>query len=241
MGTFAKLYDSSKCIACRSCQKSCKAWNQDEAEKTKNLGTYQNPPDLSAKTRILLRFKEQEGGDTGIIWTFFKDSCRHCLEPACKMIADGTDDKAITVTDTGAVIYNERTAKVDGLTCGYNIPRQEQPGKPYVKCTLCIDRITNGLQPACATACPTGALEFGEREEIIKLALEREAAAKKRYPDAHITSDYKDVTFMQVLHYKDEQFDLTADMEKHERIKYASRRDLLNPKRAIGMITKLFG
>lgn len=241
MGTYAKLFDSSKCIGCRGCQAACKTWNQDKHEKTKNLGTYQNPPDLSGKTRTLVRFKEQEGGDTGIIWTFVKDSCRHCLEPPCKYGVD--DDKAIVVTDTGAVVYNERTAKAEGLdgSCPYNIPRQEMPGHPYVKCTLCIDRITNGLQPACVTACPTGALNFGKRKDIIKLAKEREAEAKKRYPDAHLVSDYEDVTYMQVLHYKDEMFDIACDLSKKDKAKLASRRDLLNPKKAKGLLAKLLG
>ncbi|HOC92095.1 MAG TPA: formate dehydrogenase [bacterium] len=238
---YAKLFDSSKCIACRGCQKACKNWNQDPAEKTTNRGTHQNPPDLSHQTRTVVRFKEQEGGDLGIIWTFFKDSCRHCIEPACKMIADGTDEQAVVITDTGAVIYNERTAKVEGMNCGYNIPKQEKDGAPYVKCTLCFDRITNGLQPACVTTCPTGALEFGKREDIVKLALQRVEEAKKRYPDAHISSDYKEVNYIQVFHYKEDMFEMYADREKQQKIKMASRRDLLNPKKAAGMISKLLG
>ncbi len=237
--SYAKLFDASRCTACRGCQKACKTWNQDPAEKTSNRGTYQNPPDLSAQTRTVVKFKEQEGGENGIIWTFFKDSCRHCIEPACKMIADGVDDKAVVVTDTGAVVYNERTAKVEGMNCGYNIPKQEKEGAPYFKCTLCFERITNGLQPACVTACATGALNFGKREDIINLAKKRVEQIKGRYPEAHIASDYAEVNYIQVLHYKDEMFEMAADIDKQRKIKTASRRDLLNPKKAAGMLSKL--
>ena len=103
-----------------------------------------------------------------------------------------------------------------------------------------VDRITNGLQPACVTACPTGALEFGKRDDIIKLAKERVAAIKGRYPDARLSGDHGDVTYMQVLHLKDDLFDVAVDMSKKDSAKYASRRDLLSPKKAAGLLSKLF-
>jgi formate dehydrogenase iron-sulfur subunit len=229
---FAKLIDTSRCIGCRGCQAACKAWNRLPMEKTKNRGTMQNPPDMSGSTFTIVRYKESgEGND--LIWTFLKDQCRHCVDPPCKIMADSYDASAIEKTDSGAVLYNDNTAKLDDLeyACPYNVPRRAKAGAPYVKCTLCFDRITNGLRPACVTTCPTGALEFGTREDILKLADERLAAIKGRYPDAHVMQDAKDVSVIYVLHYKETHYSLEADLSKHEKARYASRRDLLSPKR----------
>ncbi|RQW78967.1 MAG: hypothetical protein EHM79_21020, partial [Geobacter sp.] len=54
----AVLVDVSRCIGCRACQVACKQWNELPAEKTKNTGTFQNPPDLSGMTYTVVRFKE---------------------------------------------------------------------------------------------------------------------------------------------------------------------------------------
>jgi formate dehydrogenase iron-sulfur subunit len=230
--SFAKLIDTSRCIGCRGCQAACKNWNQLPAEKTKNRGTMQNPPDMSGSTYTIIRYKETGDGN-GLIWTFLKDQCRHCVEPPCKIMADGYDASAIEKTDSGAVVYNEKTAKLNDLeySCPYNVPRRAKEGAPYVKCTLCFDRITNNLRPACVTTCPTGALEFGTREDILKLADERVAAIKSRYPDAHVMEDAKYVSVIYVLHYKETLYNMDADLSKHETSRYASRRNLLSPRR----------
>jgi formate dehydrogenase iron-sulfur subunit len=243
--SFAKLVDTSRCIGCRGCQAACKNWNQLPSEKTKNRGTMQNPPDMSAITYTIVRYKETGEGNN-LIWTFLKDQCRHCVEPPCKLMADGYDDKAIEKTESGAVIYNDRTAKLSDLeySCPYNVPRRAKEGDPYTKCTLCFSRITNNLRPACVTTCPTGALEFGTREEMLKLADERVAAIKSRYPDAHVMEDAKYVSVIYVLHYKEKLYDVVADLTKHDKASYASRRDFLSPKKiASGLrgFTKLLG
>ena len=81
------LIDLSKCIGCRGCQVACKQWNQLPAEKTENVGSYQNPQDLSAITFTVVRFKETDSNGR-ISWTFVKDQCRHCIYPTCKAAAD---------------------------------------------------------------------------------------------------------------------------------------------------------
>ncbi len=230
---FAKLFDASRCTGCRGCQAACKIWNQDPTEKTANLGSYQNPPDVSHMTRTIIKYKETDIDDTNrITWTFLKESCRHCIEPPCMYYAGEAPDM-IRVTDTGAVVYGDKTATVDDLrsACPYDIPRQEKPGSPYVKCTLCFDRVANGLKPACVSTCPSGALEFGPREEIIKLAEERIAAIKARYPNARLHGDYKNVSFIYLLTEKDADYEKLASVD-HADVKRhaATRRDILNPR-----------
>ncbi|HOO57297.1 MAG TPA: 4Fe-4S dicluster domain-containing protein [bacterium] len=241
---YAKLFDSSRCIGCKACQAACKTWNQDKLEKTRNRGSHENPPDLSANTRTVMRFTETEDPKAvgGIVWTYLKDSCRHCIDAPCKAMGDGFDEGAILQTETGAVVYTDKTAVIEDLqyACPYDVPRQAAPGSPYVKCTLCIDRITNGLQPACVTTCPTDALVFGKREEVLKIAKERLEKIKTKFPDAHLHPDYEDVSFIYLLHQKQEKFAERLVSADHSQKKYASRRDVLNPKKAAKGLSKLF-
>lgn len=174
----AIFIDASRCTACRGCQVACKNWNQNPAEETRQMGTYQNPADLSYETFKLVRFQEMPAGK-GVAWHFFQDSCRHCVEPPCKMMGDNVDEGAITVEPTtGAVTYDpEKTKKlshedVQGM-CPYNIPRKDPMTESVAKCTMCVDRTTNGLIPACVKTCPTGTMSYGDRDAML-------AAAKKR-------------------------------------------------------------
>ena len=181
--------DTTRCTACRGCQIACKNWNQNGASATKNLGSHQNPPDLDGNTFKLVRFSEVENdGKPG--WYFFADQCRHCLEPPCKDAAEGyVPESVIQDATTGAVVYTAKMkeAPFDEIrsSCPYDIPRQNAKSLP-VKCTMCIDRVSNGLKPACVKICPTGAMNFGERAEIVKMANERLAALKDKYPKAQL-------------------------------------------------------
>jgi formate dehydrogenase iron-sulfur subunit len=122
-------------------------------------------------------------------WYFFPDQCRHCLEPPCKDAILGYVDGVIQDESTGAVVYTEKTkeAPFDEVkaSCPYDIPRQNAKSNT-VKCTMCIDRISNGLKPACVQVCPTGTMNFGERSEILKMASERLAVIKPKYPKAQL-------------------------------------------------------
>lgn len=183
------LVDTTRCTACRGCQIACKNWNRNAASETKNTGSHQNPPDLDSNTFKLVRFSEVDRGGK-LDWYFFADQCRHCLEPPCKDAIQGyIDDGVIHDEETGAVVYTEKTKEVPfdevRQSCPYDIPRQAADGS-LTKCTMCFDRVSNGLLPACVKVCPTGAMNFGDREEILKLAEERLAAAKAKYPDAQL-------------------------------------------------------
>jgi formate dehydrogenase iron-sulfur subunit len=179
--------DTTKCTACRGCQIACKEWNQLPATKTFNWGSYQNPADLSFSTFKLVRFRELMSGGK-INWYFFPDQCRHCLEPPCKDTAEGYVEGAI-VQDaaTGAVIFTAKSSKLSTSafeevrqSCPYNIPRQDPATRLMAKCTMCFDRISNGLLPACVKVCPTGTMNFGDRGMILDMAYSREAELKKK-------------------------------------------------------------
>jgi len=181
------LIDTSVCIACRACQVACKSWNQNDATITKNIGSHQNPPDLDANTWKLLRFREERKGDK-VHRYYFSDQCRHCINAPCKDVIDSAvTGGAIQDPATGAVVYTEKTKGVPfqdvRSECPYDIPRQKADGT-IVKCTMCIDRVSNGLLPACVKTCPTGGQHFGNRDDIRAIAEKRLAKVKEKFPRA---------------------------------------------------------
>jgi formate dehydrogenase iron-sulfur subunit len=188
--------DLARCTACRGCQIACKQWKQLPAEQTKNTGSHQNPPDMSFVTLKVVRMKEVgEGAD--FKWLFLPDQCRHCVDPPCKDAGDGVIKDAITQDkETGAVIFTEKTKglpfDVIKGACPYDIPRQDPKTKVMSKCDMCNDRVQSGMLPACVKTCPTGAMNFGERDEMLAMAKKRFEELKKTNPKA-VLVDYEQV------------------------------------------------
>ncbi len=185
--------DTTKCVACRGCQIACKQWHQRATEKTVNRGSHQNPPDLSHNTWKLVRFSEIPGEK--VAWYFFPDQCRHCLETPCKMVADMKVKGAITQDEkTGAVIYNPKAKikredfKEIREACPYDIPRINPTTGMMAKCTMCFDRVKEGMLPACVKTCPTGGMNFGDRKEVLEKAKQRLEAVRRKYPNATLTN-----------------------------------------------------
>jgi formate dehydrogenase iron-sulfur subunit len=183
---YSILVDTSKCTACRGCQIACKQWNQLPGTQTKNVGTHQNPPDFSFETYKVVRFEEGKNGDGKAYWYFFTDQCRHCLSPGCMAAAE--KNEIVQDEKTGAVLYTPKTKDLDFTAtregCPYDIPRQDPKTKVLSKCTMCFDRITNDMVPACVKSCPTGAMVFGERDKILDMAKKRVEELKKGFPKA---------------------------------------------------------
>ncbi len=185
--TKAMLIDTTYCTACRGCQVACKQWNDLPAEKTTNQGTYQNPFRLSAYTWTLVQMREVEYQGK-FYWSFLKRQCMHCLHPTC---VSACPVGAMHQTPEGLVLYND--ARCIGCrycmtACPFRMPRFEWdlPLGHVRKCTFCADRQAEGLEPACVKTCPSGALAFGERDELIARA---EARLKTR-PDKYIQHVY---------------------------------------------------
>ena len=181
------LIDTTVCTACRGCQVACKQWHDLPAEQTKNMGSFQNPQDLSFTTYKLVRMNE-EIVNNKLEWLFFPDQCRHCEDAPC--LETAYDEDAIYKdSSTGAILYTKNTRNLDASeiegSCPYNIPRTAADGT-ISKCDLCNDRVRNGLEPACVTACPTGAMTFGDRKDILSIAEKRLGKVKNKYPKARL-------------------------------------------------------
>jgi formate dehydrogenase iron-sulfur subunit len=184
--------DTTKCTACRGCQVACKQWNQRPGEKTYSQGSHQNPPDLSFNTWKVVRFSEV--AEPKVNYYFFPDQCRHCVSPPCKEVAEGKAKGAVLQDEkTGAVIFSPKVKvkpedfKEIREACPYNIPRISGAGI-MGKCTMCIDRVKEGMLPACVKTCPTGAMNFGERKDMLELANKRLGEVKAKFKDASLAN-----------------------------------------------------
>jgi len=178
------LVDLGRCIGCRSCQVACKAWNDNTNEVTLCLGCYDNPPRFSANTWSLIRFDEVAEGEQ-LHWVFSKLQCMHCEHPAC---AAACPVSALEKTPEGPVIYHDERCigcRYCQVACPFHVPTfQWDRPVPFIrKCTFCVDRVSQGTEPACVKACPTDALTFGEREALLVEARKRMAARPGKYVD----------------------------------------------------------
>jgi formate dehydrogenase iron-sulfur subunit len=133
---------------------------------------------MSANTWTLIQFVEPEEGP--VRWLFRKQQCLHCGEPSCMEVCP---TGAISKSTGDAVIIDQGVCagcKNCVEACPFRVPHANHKTGTAMKCRLCLDRISNGLQPACATACPTGAVQFGTRDAMLQLAKKRQEALAKQ-------------------------------------------------------------
>jgi formate dehydrogenase iron-sulfur subunit len=177
----SKMVDIDLCIGCKACEVACKEWNDLEVEETHNFGSYQSHEDLTPNTWDLMRFNEVELEDGDIAWLIRKDSCLHCEEPGCLLACPAPG--AVVQYENGIVDFDEE--KCIGCQycvagCPFDIPRFDSKTKKVYKCTMCVDRVSNGMEPACVKACPTGSIKFGTKEDMTIYGEEKVAKLKER-------------------------------------------------------------
>jgi formate dehydrogenase iron-sulfur subunit len=177
----AKLIDVSKCIGCKACQVACMEWNDIRDDVGINVGSYQNPADLSDRSWTVMRFYEEELPGKGLQFLMVKDGCLHCEDPGCLRACPAPG--AIVQYANGIVDFQQEQCIGCGYCqtgCPFNIPRYSAKDNKAYKCTLCSDRVAVGLEPACIKACPTQALSFGTKVGMKDLADERIRELKER-------------------------------------------------------------
>jgi formate dehydrogenase iron-sulfur subunit len=180
--SLAVLHDITRCIGCRKCEGACNKVNELPApdKPFDDLTVLEEKRRTTAKAYTVVN---QFGTEAP---TFVKKQCNHCLEPAC---ASACFVKAFTKTPEGAVIYNENVCvgcRYCMVACPFEIPSYEydEPFAPRVmKCTMCHPRTVKGLLPGCVEACPTEALIYGKRKDLLKVASQRIAQYPERYVD----------------------------------------------------------
>ncbi len=170
----AKLIDISRCIGCKACQAACMEWNDLRDDVGVTQGIYDNPIDLTDRSWTVMRFYEEEIGDRGLQWLIVKDGCLHCADPGCLRACPAPG--AIVQYSNGIVDFQQDQCIGCGYCqtgCPFNVPRYSLADNKAYKCTLCSDRVAVGLEPACIKTCPTQALSFGSKEDMLQLASER--------------------------------------------------------------------
>jgi formate dehydrogenase iron-sulfur subunit len=167
--TVSKYIDTTTCIGCKACEVACQEWNDLKPVATQQVGTYQTLPTLDAGYWNLIRFNERDY-DGGLAWLMRKDQCMHCDEPGC--LAACPAPGAIVQYGNGIVDVNPDQCIGCGYCetgCPFDVPRFSKTTGKMAKCTLCVDRVSVGLEPACVKACPTGCLHFGTKEDMVAL------------------------------------------------------------------------
>jgi formate dehydrogenase iron-sulfur subunit len=175
MGFFT---DTSVCIGCKACEVACKEWNHVPEDGLNLLGmSYDNTGGLGADTWRHVAFIEQQrpvsappdgaGEPTEQLrWLMASDVCKHCTHAAC---LDVCPTGALFRTEFGTVVVQEDVCNGCGYcipACPYGVIDQRKGDGRAWKCTLCYDRISDGMEPACAKACPTNSIQFGPLDEL---------------------------------------------------------------------------
>ncbi|HXZ01694.1 MAG TPA: formate dehydrogenase subunit beta [Stellaceae bacterium] len=177
-----KLIDVSKCIGCKACQSACLEWNDRHEPVGTNVGLYENPHDLTPDMWTLMRFTEWDNPETGNLeWLIRKDGCMHCADPGCLKACPAPG--AIVQYSNGIVDFVAENCIGCGYCvkgCPFNIPRISRVEGKAHKCTLCSDRVAVGQGPACAKACPTHAIVFGAKNDMLAHAKGRIDDLKSR-------------------------------------------------------------
>ena len=172
--------DTSLCIGCKACQVACKEWNELEGEpdhfqevngrlKAINFtgNSYDNTGRLSATDWRHVRFIERGSSLEGnMAWYMMSDSCKHCVQAGCLEVCP---THALMRTDLGNVVVQQDVCngcRACIPACPFGVISYSTRTGTVHKCTLCDDRIHNGLETACAKACPTDSIVFGEVDEL---------------------------------------------------------------------------
>jgi formate dehydrogenase iron-sulfur subunit len=183
--TVVKLIDTSTCIGCKACEVACQEWNDLPPESTGQTGTYQTLPETTANFWNLIKFNEHEE-EGALHWLMRKDQCMHCAEPGCLIACPAPG--AIVQYTNGIVDFQQDQCIGCGYCisgCPFDVPKFNKKTNRVYKCTLCTDRVSVGLQPACVKACPTSCLQFGTKDAMLEVANTRVAQLKENgFPEA---------------------------------------------------------
>jgi formate dehydrogenase iron-sulfur subunit len=179
--TTAFLTDSTLCIGCKACEVACKEWNNVAADGFDWSGhSYDNTGSVGAASWRHVKFVEHEpqpgsGGNAADLnsWGFSSDVCKHCETAGC---LEACPTGAIVRTEFGGVYVQPDVCNGCSycvVACPFGVVQKNKDDGRAFKCTFCYDRQKAGLEPACAKACPTESIKFGEIESLRNAAQER--------------------------------------------------------------------
>ncbi len=202
-GAVGFLTDTTLCIGCKACEVACKQWNQLPMDNVGFSGfSYDNTRDLGASTWRHVAFIErlEDGSDDGqrptamppfqSHWLMLSDVCKHCVEAGC---LQACPTGAIIRTEFDTVVIQQDVCNGCGYclpACPFGVPALSVTDHKAHKCTLCYDRLVDGLEPACSKACPTDSIQFGRIDALMGRAKGRVVSLRERGVDgAYIYGD----------------------------------------------------
>ena len=180
----AVLVDLTRCIGCRSCENACLIRQGYPGLPAANFGYGPGDEKLTFKTRTFVDFRPVTTVDGGSQRIPVKRQCQHCLDPACVSVCPVA---ALEKSPRGSVLWRDDRCigcRYCLLACPFGVPKYEWDNAltPRVnKCDFCDDRQATGLLPACVASCPTGALKFGKRPDMLQEMKARMDALPGRY------------------------------------------------------------
>ena len=185
----AMLYDNTICTGCKACMPACNEANGLPPDTTLSGGLWDMPIDLNSRTKNIIKLYEEP--DQG--FCFVKRQCMHCLDPAC---VTGCPFGALEKGRWGTVTWNSSLCigcRYCEVACPFDVPKFEWDkwNPKIVKCEFCYDRLQKDQQPACTAVCPTGAVIFGKREDLLAKAKERIAAAPGKYFEDRVYGEHE--------------------------------------------------
>ncbi|MGI6225501.1 MAG: 4Fe-4S dicluster domain-containing protein [Peptococcales bacterium] len=160
------LVDITKCVGCGSCTVACKMYNGLKYDDNAPNQGEAPKGDSNNWTTLSYHKVNKEGKE---VWRFVKEQCLHCEEPACVSVCFS---KAFIKTEEGPVVYNPKLCvgcRYCMIACPFEVPKyQWEKTLPLVtKCQMCASKVTKGEAPACVGVCPTNAIMFGEKDQLI--------------------------------------------------------------------------
>jgi Fe-S-cluster-containing dehydrogenase component len=173
-GATGVLVDTTKCVGCRGCEAACSEANKLPEPATSGEGAVFASRRTTSPDSFTVVNKAVQAGPGGEE-RFAKTQCMHCIEPSC---ASACCVKALEKTAEGPVVYHANKClgcRYCMVACPFDVPKYtyNKPIPIVRKCTFCAERQKAGQAPACTEVCPSGALTFGKREELLELARTR--------------------------------------------------------------------
>ncbi len=166
---FGVLVDTNRCIGCRRCEKGCAEANNLWVPDISDASVFDTVRKTSEKQwTVVNRFETNKGA------VFVKKQCMHCDLPGC---ASACLVKAMEKTETGPVVWNTNCigCRYCLVSCPFDIPKfaHHEAFPNLQKCIFCAERLKEGKLPGCVEACPSEALIFGAKKDILQEANRR--------------------------------------------------------------------